>query len=537
MRTDTPTPRAPTVDRMRAEFARARRRFKAQPPALRWSLGLALAAALVALSYASTGTTAPAGSFVRSGERFAADDKITVCNALDRLHIRYHVDDQNRIEVAAAQLDAANDAVAKLSVGPRSIADIDQGLSNPSLWDSPSTALLRQDRATCAKLEEMIRPIDGVVSAHVILNRPRGPRGFRPAPAATAFVMLETDRDRELCSATVESIQGLIAGAVPEIKHDAVTVFDRKGRHYLDASNGAVGAEVKNRHRRDQLRQEIVDKLEWLKGAVVSVQLVPAPAVPVPPPPALPPLPATTTVAATPTPAPAPEAAPPPLSMRVNEPLELTQEVPEPPVAVAAPAPVPTPVPAPAPAVVSAPPPPPQPPPRARVWVKVPRSFYLRAVPDRDPSLDDLQPLVERTKGLIETAVRHVVPPGQLDEPVVISTIPDDSPTPRPASASVSASSAQAEARRLVEWWVPAGAALALAALAGGLTVAFVMAARRPALRPAGPPRDGHGTYKIDDASDPGPGPSERVRELIRLNPEAAASVLHRWTGQGGTLG
>ena len=43
----------------------------------------------------------------------------------------------------------------------------------------------------------------------------------------------------------------------------------------------------------------------------------------------------------------------------------------------------------------------------------------------------------------------------------------------------------------------------------------------------------------LDEASDAGagPGPSERVRELIRLNPEAAAGVLQRWIGQGGALG
>jgi hypothetical protein len=34
--------------------------------------------------------------------------------------------------------------------------------------------------------------------------------------------------------------------------------------------------------------------------------------------------------------------------------------------------------------------------------------------------------------------------------------------------------------------------------------------------------------------SESGAGHSERVRELIRHNPEAAASVLHRWIGQGG---
>ncbi len=197
------------------------------------------------------------------------------------------------------------------------------------------------------------------------------------------------------------------------------------------------------------------------------------------------------------------------------------------------PAPVkpPAPAPAPAPGPAVEPPAPAAAPPKARVWVRVPRSFYLRAVPNREPSLDDLQPLVERTKGLIETAVKHVVPPGQLDEPVVISTIPDESP----AQGASPAPAAPGGDRRLILWGVPAGAAVA--AFAAVLTAAFIMASRRPALRAAAPPRDDHGHFKIDGASAPGPGPSERVRDLIRLNPEAAASVLHRWTGQGGTLG
>jgi flagellar biosynthesis/type III secretory pathway M-ring protein FliF/YscJ len=38
----------------------------------------------------------------------------------------------------------------------------------------------------------------------------------------------------------------------------------------------------------------------------------------------------------------------------------------------------------------------------------------------------------------------------------------------------------------------------------------------------------------VDAASETTPGASERVRELIRHNPEAAASVLNRWIGQGG---
>jgi hypothetical protein len=166
-----------------------------------------------------------------------------------------------------------------------------------------------------------------------------------------------------------------------------------------------------------------------------------------------------------------------------------------------------------------------------KVWVKVPRSFYLKAVAPREPNFDDLQRLMDRNKDLIETAVHHVVPKGQLEEPIRIDMIPDV----RIEAAVQVTTTASA---RPVPWWLPA--ALAGVSTAAVLAVGFaVLAARRPNFAPAPRAGSGRSRYKIDEPPDdgPGPGPSERVRELVRLSPEAAASVLHRWTGQGGTVG
>lgn len=303
-----------------------------------------------------------------------------------------------------------------------------------------------------------------------------------------------------------------------------MTVCDRKGRVYVDARNPSVGDRNRTRTYRDELTRDIQNNLDWLKGAQVSVQVSPPPSGPVAAAPSAPALPA-----------PAPEAAPPPAeelvapapSMGVNQPLELTPE----------PEPEPEPAPAPRPQPAAPAPPPAAPagielsaPPRVRVWVKVPRSFYLRALPGREPSLEALQPLVERMNAAIQTAVKHVVPPDQLDE-VVVTTIPDEAPA-RDAAALPEASVTRVD----LAWWVPAAAGVATAAV---LAVAFrLLAARRPAPRAAARGGDARGRYELDEASapGPGPGPSERVRELIRLSPEAAASVLNRWT-QGGTIG
>jgi flagellar M-ring protein FliF len=55
---------------------------------------------------------------------------------------------------------------------------------------------------------------------------------------------------------------------------------------------------------------------------------------------------------------------------------------------------------------------------------------------------------------------------------------------------------------------------------------------RRPARSPE--PAVHARRYRVDSGDEPNS--SERVRELVRRDPEAAASVLQRWTMQGGRV-
>jgi hypothetical protein len=155
----------------------------------------------------------------------------------------------------------------------------------------------------------------------------------------------------------------------------------------------------------------------------------------------------------------------------------------------------------------------------------VPRSFYYhKALPNRNPSLEDLQSIQARTESIIETAVGYVLTQGTFA--VSIATIPDDVVLRDPLVAP-----AVPESRRWPSWAIPAGAgaAVAVVGLTGSL---FWLATRRPRGALAGERL--RRRYPADAAAEPGTAPSERVRELIRHNPKAAASVLHRWIGQGG---
>ncbi len=109
---------------------------------------------------------------------------------------------------------------------------------------------------------------------------------------------------------------------------------------------------------------------------------------------------------------------------------------------------------------------------------------------------------------------------------VKVDTVQDD------LAASRASSLPPDPAEPVQAWLIPAvasGAGLA----AGRLGRGRVPPGHQAPAGPSRPPRWRAGFV----ADEPNPGPSERVRELIRLNPEAAAGVLQRWIGQGGTVG
>jgi hypothetical protein len=83
------------------------------------------------------------------------------------------------------------------------------------------------------------------------------------------------------------------------------------------------------------------------------------------------------------------------------------------------------------------------------------------------------------------------------------------------------------DSRRLALDWGIAGGIGALAAAA--VTIgSWILGARRPVRRP-----ESSSSVRYHRGAPAMPGPSERVREFVRRNPDSAVSVLERWTSQG----
>jgi len=494
MRTEPPSPLASTFARLRNPAGRARRWLAARGAPARVALVLAALAVVGGPAYLATldDPADRAWAWLYEGRRLSADDLSKLGDALD-LDGFVHVADlaNGRVGVRPEARSQALAALAKRKVAPLTLEMLGGPDEAPGLLDGPEERERRERARLEASLKVQIEGLDpAITSAHVRITRTRG-RGLSAPPRVSAYVYLQTEGRRTLNDRVVAGIETFLAGYVADLKPEAITVADQAGRKYLAAGNPSLRENMQAHAQEEDWRDRIAEGLRHIPGVGVSVLLE---TVAVPPP------------APEPMPAAAVEV------VRPNGPVAAD---PDPPPAPAVPPPAPSPI-------------------KARVWVRIPRSFYQLAIqhqwPGRAPAPEEVKALEETTERLARSAVANTIP-GEILGQVTIDRVQDDLSNPRAFPIPPAPESRRAWAEPAAYGGLAGVAALGLAAMT------FRLAGRRPSTRPAPAASAWRPGFVADGPSGPVPGPSERVRELIRTGPDAAAGVLQRWIGQGGTPG
>lgn len=486
MRTEPPSPLASALARLRAPAGRVRRWLAARGTVTRVALMLVGLGALGTAGYFASISEPgePSWAWIYERRRLSSDDVDRISEALDAAAIPYVADSLGRIGVKPSRKQEALALLAKAKVVPPSLEELNGEADVVSPWELPGD----RERHENSRLERMLKfQIEGldfsIASATVQIHRAKKRAGPASPSDVSASVYLRTEGDRSLGYRVVEGIRRFLIKDVPDLKPDAITVVDHLGRAYLAA--GDPSHQWQRHAREEEWQDKILEELRHIPGVGVSVQLEDV-AAPSPPPEPAP------TVAIE--------------LVRPNGQVDLAEPPPHPATSTST-----------TPASKT----------KVNVWVRVPRSFYLLGFqsrqPGRQPSQEDLEPMRLTTEKFIHDAVEIHIPSGELGV-VKVAVIQDDLTNARPLLLP-----STPEATHPWTWMVLSGgvSAASLLAVAGLVR----LASRRPSSRPSRTSwRPG---YVADGPSGPSPGPSERVRELIRLNPEAAAGVLQRWIGQG----
>ena len=190
--------------------------------------------------------------------------------SLDQAGIKYDVKgDGSTIMVGRDKVDKARLLLASKGLPTAASVGYEIFDSAPALGQTEFVQNLNQQRAEEGELARTIGTLQGVASVRVHLVMPHRDLFEDQAEQPTASVMIGLSRG-DLPAESVRTIRNVVAGAVPNLKPDSVTVADDRG-HLLaaggeddDALDGAGAA-----HKTEveaNLRKQVMDIVESVVG-------------------------------------------------------------------------------------------------------------------------------------------------------------------------------------------------------------------------------------------------------------------------------
>jgi flagellar biosynthesis/type III secretory pathway M-ring protein FliF/YscJ len=490
MRMESPSPLASLPGWLRAYAGRGRRWLAARGASTRIGLFLILLAILGSAGYVASldDPSERTWSWIFEGHKLSSEEVQAISDTLEVESIPHFADrSAGKVGVKPLRKAEAIAALGKHKISPRTLDDL--SLEEPgNAWDPLEDRQRRELAARERSLKYMIEKLHpSITSAHVNILRTRTRNSLYAPWNVGASVYLEVEGKRQLDHRLVAGIDNFLKSLIPDLNPKDTHVIDQNGFDYLSPDNPEITKQWKTHALEEAWREKISEALQHIPGVGVDVLLE--------------------TVEAKPSP-------PSPPSVVARDLVVTNGKMiiePDPPVQAPSPPVEPTRT-------------------KANVWVRVPRSFYLldfaSKYPSRFPTQEDLDRMKETTERLIHDAVEIHIPKDELGV-VKVDVIQDDLASPR----QLLIPSASEPHRPWI--WAALSGLVVLAAVGSVAAMVWRATHRQPSRPSRSLLRTG---YIAEGPSGPLPGPSERVRELIRLNPEAAAGVLQRWIGQGGAL-
>ncbi len=168
----------------------------------------------------------------------------TITQALDQANIKYEVKgDGSTIMVARDHVASARLMLAGKGLPTASSVGYEIFDTQSALGQTDFVQQLNMKRATEGELARTIRALDGVTFASVHLVLPERQLFQDSTDQATASVTIGVGA-REPSTDQVRAVQNLVAGAVPNLKPERVTVIDQHGKTLSADSDGALGGKA-----------------------------------------------------------------------------------------------------------------------------------------------------------------------------------------------------------------------------------------------------------------------------------------------------
>lgn len=171
-----------------------------------------------------------------------------------------------------------NAALATAGITSTKAADpYEQDLNKLSVFTPRDQLEAREEHTRRKQVLAMLRDIDGIKDAELIWARSKNTSRWPNGPGVTATVRITPKLGRELSDKLVETVRNCVAGSIPDLKHEAVTVVDvSTGRSFRgDDTAGQLDSKLQQQKERfvREFQTSISSALQYIPDVVVSVNV------------------------------------------------------------------------------------------------------------------------------------------------------------------------------------------------------------------------------------------------------------------------
>lgn len=184
-----------------------------------------------------------------------------------------------RIVAPASKVEEYNGALAAAGIwSPHARGELEKVLETTSVFTPKDQFDARLRMMLQQEIRRVLRNIDGIQDADVIWARSESRTRGASASGVTAAVHVTPRPGRELSPSLIETLRGSVAGMIPDLKREAVTIVDRSTGQSWTGSNPGDPFDNKLEEKKRKIIQDhtnyIRSKLEeMIPGVVVAVNV------------------------------------------------------------------------------------------------------------------------------------------------------------------------------------------------------------------------------------------------------------------------
>jgi flagellar M-ring protein FliF len=267
------------MDFLNQAMAQARELFGSMTVGARITAGLLLAVLVVSLAFLFNRQAGGADDYLMNGEAFSASELPAMQAAFAKAGLTDFEVVGGRIRIPSGKDAAYMGALADAGALPPSFNSyLEKALSSDSIFMSSEDKRTRLKVAKQNELALILRSMQGIENASVIYDVQKG-TGLDRRETITATVSVKPLGNQPLAPSRVPAIRNLVAGAIAGLDPSGVTVADLNGRTYPGGEDGLSGYLEDPYYARKsmyekRLEAKIGDTLSYVPGVVVQVSAV-----------------------------------------------------------------------------------------------------------------------------------------------------------------------------------------------------------------------------------------------------------------------